>query len=147
MITLNELQEEWKSDCKIDELNLGSESTKTPELHAKYLNYLTTFKLQLRKYESQMLTLRRIKHRYFRGELSKEELDKLGWDQYLGNQPLKNEMQEFLDSDEDVIKIVDKVEYVEACLYQCETIMRSLNSRTWDIKNAVEWTKFTNGLM
>lgn len=147
MITLNELQEEWKSDCKIDELNLGSESTKTPELHAKYLNYLTTFKLQLRKYESQMLTLRRIKHRYFRGELSKEELDNLGWDQYLGNQPLKNEMQEFLDSDEDVIKIVDKVEYVKACLYQCETIMRSLNSRTWDIKNAVEWTKFTNGLM
>ena len=24
---------------------------------------------------------------------------------------------------------------------------KSLNSRTWDIKNAVEWTKFTNGLM
>jgi len=25
--------------------------------------------------------------------------------------------------------------------------MRSLNSRTWDIKNAIEWTKFTNGLL
>ena len=147
MITLNELQEEWKSDCKIDELNLGSESTKTPELHAKYLNYLTTFKLQLRKYESQMLSLRRIKSRYFRGELSKEELEQLGWEQYLGNQPLKQEMQEYLDSDPDVIKIVDKVEYIRACLYQCEFVMKSLSSRTWDIKNAVEWTKFTNGLM
>jgi hypothetical protein len=147
MINLNELQEEWKSDCKIDELNLGSESTKTPELHAKYLNYLTTFKLQLRKYETHMLSLRRTKSRYFRGELSKEELEQLEWEQYLGNQPLKQEMQEYLDSDPDIIKIVDKVEYIRACLYQCEFVMKSLSSRTWDIKNAVEWTKFTNGLM
>ena len=147
MITLNELQDQWKSDCKIDELNLGSESTKTPELHAKYLNYLTTFKLQLRKYESQMYSLRRVKWRYFRGELSQQELENLGWEQYLGPQPLKNEMQEYLDSDADIIKIVDKIEYIKACLYQCEFVMKSLNSRTWDIKNAVEWTKFTNGLM
>jgi hypothetical protein len=147
MITLNELQDQWKADCKIDELNLGSESTKTPELHSKYLNHLTTFKLQLRKYESQMYSLRRIKWRYFRGELSREELDNLGWEQYLGPQPLKNEMQEYLDSDSDVIKIVDKIEYIKACLYQCEFVMKSLNSRTWDIKNAIEFMKFTNGLM
>ena len=147
MITLNELQDQWKADCKIDELNLGSESTKTPELHSKYLNHLTTFKLQLRKYESQMYSLRRIKWRYFRGELSREELDNLGWEQYLGPQPLKNEMQEYLDSDSDIIKIVDKIEYIKACLYQCEFIMKSLNSRTWDIKNAIEFMKFTNGLM
>jgi hypothetical protein len=147
MITLNELQDQWKADCKIDELNLGSESTKTPELHSKYLNHLTTFKLQLRKYESQMYSLRRIKWRYFRGELSREELDNLGWEQYLGPQPLKNEMQEYLDSDSDIIKIVDKIEYIKACLYQCEFVMKSLNSRTWDIKNAIEFMKFTNGLM
>ena len=145
MITLNELQDTWKTDCKIDELNLGSESIKTAELHSKYLNHLTNFKLQLRKFESQMLTLRRVKWRYFRGELSKLELDDLGWEQYLGPQPLKNEMQEYLDSDSEIIKINDKLDYVRACLYQCESIMKSLNSRTWDIKNAVEFLKFTNG--
>ena len=56
-------------------------------------------------------------------------------------------MIEFLDSDPDVIKVVDKVEYIKACLYQCELIMKSLSSRTWDIKSAIEWHKFTNGLM
>ena len=147
MVTLEQLQAMWTVDCKIDELNLGRESIKTPDFHAKYLNHLTTFKLQLRKYESQSLSLRRLKWRYFRGELSREELAELGWPQFLGNSPLKNEMQEFLDSDPDVIKITDKVEYIRACIYQCETIMKSLNSRTWDIKNALEWTKFTNGLM
>ncbi|NDH69068.1 MAG: hypothetical protein EBY22_14435 [Gammaproteobacteria bacterium] len=26
-------------------------------------------------------------------------------------------------------------------------MVRSINSRTWDIKSAIEWTKFTNGMM
>ena len=44
MITLQEIQEQWEDDCKLDELNLGQESTKIPELHSKYLNIiLSTF--------------------------------------------------------------------------------------------------------
>lgn len=147
MITLDELQSEWKKDCKIDELNLGRESTKIPELHAKYLNQLTSFKLSLRKAESQKLTLKRVKWRYFRGELTKQELESLGWDQYLGIAPLNNQMADYLDSDADIIKMDDKIEYIKACLFQCESIMKSLNSRTWDIKNSIEFLKFTNGLM
>ena len=57
--------EMWEEDCKLDELNLGQESTKIPELHSKYLNMLTTFKLQLRKNKSNLLSLRRLKWKYF----------------------------------------------------------------------------------
>lgn len=146
-MTLEDIQNMWSKDCKIDELNLGSESIKTPELHAKYLNLLSTYKLQLRKNESKLLSLRKIKWRYYRGELTVHELDDLGWEQYLGATPLKNEMNDFLDTDSDVIRQQDKVEYVRTIAYQLEMILRSLNSRGWDIKNAVEWTKFTNGLM
>lgn len=145
MITLKALQEQWAEDSKIDQLNLGSESTKTPILHSKYLSYLTDYKLHLQKIESQRKLVRQYKWKYFRGELSKEELDHLKWDQYLGPQPLKNEMADFIDSDSDIIKLDDKIHYIRVCLYHCENIMKSLNSRTWDIKNAVEWEKFTNG--
>jgi|TARA_B110000263_G_scaffold62826_1_gene54045 hypothetical protein len=147
MITLNELQEMWAEDCKIDDLNLGPESTRTPELHAKYLSMLSTFKLQLRKNKSNLLTLRRVKWKYYRGELSQQELNDLGWDQYLGNAPLNNQMNDFLDTDPDVITITDKVEYIDTCITLLEGVMRSLNSRSFDIKNAIEWTKFTNGLL
>jgi|TARA_S200002703_G_scaffold159199_2_gene171843 hypothetical protein len=145
MITLKQLQDEWAADSKIDELNLGSESTKTPILHSKYLNHLTNFKLHQQKVESQRKLIRQYKWKYFRGELSKEELEVLKWEQYLGPQPLKNEMNDFIDSDSDMIKLDDKIHYIKTCVFQCETIMKSLNSRTWDIKNAVEWEKFTNG--
>ena len=56
-------------------------------------------------------------------------------------------MNEYLDSDPDIITLQDKVEYIEACLTQLDYIMRSINSRSFDIKNAIEWSKFTSGVL
>lgn len=144
---LTELQDMWSDDCKINEMNLGQESVKTPNLHAKYLNLLSSTKLNLRKAESDYLNCRRKKYKYYRGEMTQAELEEEGWEQWQGNKPLKNEMDEFLQVDTDLIKYMDKVEYFKTVLYQLEQIIRSLNSRTWDIKNAIEWSKFTNGMM
>jgi hypothetical protein len=144
---LSDLQESWAEDCKINEMNLGHESARTPNLHAKYLNYLSSTRLNLRKAESDYLNCRRMKYKYYRGEMTKQELEDEGWEQWQGNKPLKNEMDEFLTVDSDLILLQDKVEYFKTVLYQLEQIIRSLNSRTWDIKNAIEWNKFTNGMM
>jgi len=137
----------WADDCKINETNLGHESARTPLLHSKYLNFLTSTRLNLRKAESEYLNCRRLKYRYYRGELTQDELIEEGWSQWQGNKPLKNEMDEFLQVDSDLIILEDKVEYFKTVMYQLEQIIRSLNSRTWDIKNSIEWTKFTNGMM
>lgn len=144
---LSELQESWAQDCKINEMNLGQESARTPNLHAKYLNMLSSSRLNLRKAESDYLNCRRKKYKYYRGEMSQEELEEEGWEQWQGNKPLKNEMEEYLQVDSDLIALQDKVEYFKTVLYHLEQIIRSLNSRTWDIKNAIEWNKFTNGMI
>lgn len=142
---LSEIQAEWSADSKIDELNLGSEATKVAMLHSKYLSMLSNAKLQQRKAESDYNNMRRVKYRYYRGELSRAELEKLNLEQYLGNKPLKNEMDEFLSCDEDLNLLTDKIEYFKTLTFTLEQILRSLNSRTWDIKSAIEWQKFTNG--
>jgi hypothetical protein len=145
MIKLSELQEMWKEDAKIDMTNLGHEAAKVPTLHAKYLALLTSTKLKLRKLESDMYSLRRLRERYYKGELSKEELHELGWEQYLFNRPLNNQMQSVLDADSLVIEHIEKVEYYKTVVYQLEQIIKSINSRTWDIKSTIDWYKFTNG--
>lgn len=137
----------WADDCKINEMNLGQESVRTPILHSKYLNLLSSTRLNLRKSESDYLNMRRKKYKYYRGEMSELELNDEGWDQWQGNKPLKNEMDEFLQVDPDLVKLTDKVEYYKTVLYQLEQIIRSINGRTWDIKNSIEWNKFTNGMM
>ena len=144
---LTELQDMWSEDSRIDENNLGNESIRTPVLHSKYLNLLSSTRLSLRKAESDYWNMRRKKYKYYRGEMSKEELEEEGWEQWQGNKPLKNEMEEFLQVDADLIKLQDKSEYFKTVLYFLEQVIRSIGSRGWDIKNSIEWSKFTNGLM
>ena len=143
---LTEIQEAWAKDCRIDETNLGHSSANVPVLHSKYLNLLTSSRLQLRKAESDLARLRRTKYRYYRGEMSKDELEELGWEQWQGVKPIKNEMDEFLATDDDLITQTDKVEYLKTVYQQLESILKSISSRTWDIKSAIEWHKFTNGM-
>lgn len=144
---LSELQDAWAQDSRIDETNLGREAVRTPQLHAKYLNWLGSARLNLRKAESDYLNLRRKKYKYYRGEMTREELAAEEWQQFQGNKPLKNEMDEILTTDADLIALEDKVEYFKTVLNQLEQIVRSINSRTWDVKNSIEWHKFTNGMI
>jgi hypothetical protein len=143
---LTEIQEAWAKDCRIDETNLGHASAQVPMLHSKYLNLLTNSRLQLRKSESDLARLRRTKYRYYRGELSKDELAELGWEQWQGVKPIKNEMDEFLATDDDLIAQTDRVEYFKTVYQQLESILKSIASRTWDIKSSIEWYKFSNGM-
>ena len=134
-------------DCKLDELDLGSESTRTPVLHSKYVTLLSNSKLQLRKAVADLKRLENVKSDYYRGELSKEELDQLGWEPWRKNAVLRSDMRDQLDSDPDIIKQQDKVYYLETTVDFLDRVLRSLNSRGWDIKNAVEWNKLQSGLI
>lgn len=144
---LSELQEAWSEDCKISETELGREAIRVPSLHSKYLTYLSNVKLKLRKAESEYYTMRRLKYRYYRGEMTREELESMEWVQFQGNKPLKNEMDEFLLCDQDLIEATDRIEYLKTVLFTLEQILRSINSRTWDVKSAIEWNKLVNGMM
>jgi len=144
-MTLTELQEMWKTDCIIDTTDLGAEAANGPRLHAKYLQLLTSTRLKLRKVEVQYLRLRRNKEQYYRGELTQEELESLGWDQYQYTKPLRAELDALLLTDSDMILAQDKVEYYKTLMYQLEQIIKSLNGRTWDVKAAIDWQKFTQG--
>ena len=144
---LTELQDMWAEDSRINENELGNESIRTPVLHSKYLTILSSTRLSLRKAESDYWNMRRKKYKYYRGEMSREELEQEGWEQWQGNKPLKGEMEEFLQVDEDLLRLQDKSEYFKTVLYFLEQVIRSIGSRGWDIKNSIEWSKFTNGLM
>lgn len=143
---LEELQTMWSDDCKIDDDHLGEASTSTPNLHAKYIQYLIDSKLRLAKTKSEYNMLRKTKFRYYRGELSRDELQHLGWEQWQGVKPLKNEMDEFLTGDDDLNNLDVKVQYLESMVYFLESVMSQIRSRDFQIKNGIEWKKFLVGM-
>lgn len=144
-MNIEEILLEWEKDAEIDDTHLDKSSIATSSLHAKYLNVLIRNKLKLSKFENDYKILRQKKFRYYRGELTKEELLEYGWSQWQGIRPTKSEMDEFLDGDEDLNKMFLKIEYLNSAILLIDSIMSQLKSRDFQISNAVKWKMFISG--
>ena len=57
MLTLEQVLEQWKKDCEIDDLELDRSSRETPKLHSKYVELLSLSKLQKHRKEMEMKKL------------------------------------------------------------------------------------------
>lgn len=145
-MNLEQLQEMWDADCVIDDNYLGEQSTATPKLHAKYIRLVVGVKLKHTKAQSDYLLLRKNKFRYYRGELSRDELTNLGWEQWQGVKPLKNEMDEFLAGDTELNNLKVKIDYLETMIYFLESVLGQIKARDWQIKTGVEWKRFLAGM-
>lgn len=143
---IDEIQAMWEQDCQIDNNFLGEAATITPTYHSKYIKLLIDAKLKLSKYNSDYNQLRKTKFRYYRGEMSRQELSELEWDQYQGVKPLKNEMDEILTGDSELNNIQMKIEYLNSMIYLLESILGQIRSRDFQIKNGIEWKKFLAGM-
>lgn len=144
-MTLDELHDIWDVDCTIDDNHLDRESTKTPNLHSKYIRFLIQHKMKLSALQAEYNTMRQKKFRYYRGEMGKQELEDLKWNQWQGVKPLKNEMEEFLEGDQDLNKINIKCEYIKGMIEALESILGQIKSRDWQIRNAITWKQFIAG--
>ena len=142
---LDEIKQMWAVDCKIDPTRITDMVVSTPILHSKYVDLLSSARLKYRKVESDSLRLRRAKIKYYRGEMSRDELEQFGWEQWQGVKPLKTDLEELLSTDEDMLQKQDQLEYYKTVINHLEQIIKSVNARSWDMKTIVETMKFLAG--
>lgn len=142
---LNGILDQWDNDCIINDNQLGEASIVSAKLHSKYLRYLIESKSKKTKIEADYQTLRKAKFRYYRGEMTRKELEDRGWEQYQYTKPLKNEMDEILKGDEDLSKIQMKIDYMDTMIFALESIINQIKARDWQIKNSIEFKKFLSG--
>jgi hypothetical protein len=146
MLDHTTLMEEWKKDSTFDQTALMHTMYSHPLLHSKYLTYLQTYKVQLRKHVLKYQKRKLLKQRYYSGELTKEELDANGLQQYLFKRPLKSEMESLLEGDAELQLIQEQSVYIETLVASCESIMRDINSRYFLFKSMVDYEKFQAGV-
>jgi len=142
-MTLEELQAEADKDLVIDDTKLDTESLKTPILHNKYLQYYNKFNLLLKKSQWEERTLNREKWEYYTGKSDPSVYKEKPFDLKV----LKADVHIYINSDEDLQKIQAKVVYQEAIVNYLEQILRIINNRSFTIKNAIEWRRFTSGAL
>ena len=148
-MNLDEILESWKKDSVIDDTALDEDTVKTSKLHAKYLEIYSLSKLQLKKKEFDLEKIKKDKWLYYTGKMTKEDMDKRGWDYdpFQGmTKPLKSEMNMYYETDEDLVKVKAQIDYQKSIIDTLEEIMNNIRWRHSHIKNIIEFRKFTSGM-
>ena len=138
---LNELQNDVERDLKIDDTELDLESIRTPQLHNKYLKHYTKYSLQLKKAQDDYKELYRIKWEYYTGKADPSVYQVEPFDLKI----LKSDVGIYLDADKDLQEVGQKEAYLSAVVTYLEKVLREINNRNWNIRNAIEWKKFIHG--
>lgn len=145
-LSLYTVSSEWKDDSDIKIKDLADESIKTPSLHAKYLDYLISAKKQLQQREVELNKYRVLRSKYFKHELSKDELKEHGWEPYQFNKPVKQELDDLLLTDQTFIDLSARVNDGKTLVTTCEKILDSIGKRDYAIGNATKLILYSNGL-
>jgi len=143
-LKLEDIQELWRKDSEINYTELGTESIRIPLIHDKYLKIFIDERIRLKGVEFELSKIVRTKTEYYSGKMSQEELERHGWEQYLGRL-LKNEIANYIESDDDVIKLKQQLVILQEKITYLDSVIKMINNRGFQIKNALDWLKFSHG--
>jgi hypothetical protein len=143
MENIEQIMNLWTADSDIDQTEPGKELLKIPKLHNKYLTILTKHKMAAKKANFDYLRMRKTKWEYYTGKTSKEELEEFGWEPFQFT--LKSDVSTYLESDQDLIKLLEKKIYHEEAVSVIEAIMGELKQRTWQLRDFITWERFIGG--
>ena len=136
---LEDIMKEWEDDAPIDSHNLDGESLKIPNLHAKYIEMYTKEKRTLREFKRRWKVVFQQRWEAVIAKdgrppdhnirISKSEMEK----HYVGADSELQEFEKLMNEQE------DKVDFLSG-------VLDNIKNRNWQIKNAIDWSKFQTGL-
>lgn len=139
------LKQLWEQDAKIDHKSLDTESLNIPKLHSKWYNILIECKLEYKKQELAYAREKVKAKSYYAGDYGPDDKRFKS----LGAQPRKlkaEDMNDYVAADSELQKIKllmflseEKIEFVL-------NILNQINNRSFQISNAIKWSKFMQGI-
>ena len=141
-MNLDELKLQVERDLKVDDEHLDTESLKNQEIKAKYLDIKSKYELLLFKAKGDYKRTYREKWEYYGGKADAKVYVSKPFDIKV----LKTDLSVYITSDEDIINAENKIGYLETVVDYTKGVIKSVDNRGWDIKNAIEWKKFEAGV-
>ena len=133
----------WEKDSVIDPDNLHTESLNIPVLHAKYFDLYNNVLLLRKKAEQQKRNIRHERYEYYSGKADPDVYVENPFPKKIRD---KDTMQKYLDADEKLSAVCLKIDYYDTMLTYLESILKVIQNRTYQIKNAIEFMRFQSGL-
>ena len=139
-MNLETLQSKWEKDCILGD-ELSDESKRIPSLHSEYIKLYNEFNLLKKKSEWDLKKVRRQRWEYYTGKADPSVYAEKPFQFKL----LKTDVDKYLESDIDLQKLKQKVDYIQTTVDFLDRTIRQISNRGFTIKNAIDWRKFTSG--
>ena len=88
--------------------------------------------------------MKKLKWEYYTGKLDKDQLEKHNWQPF----PfvLKSDITTYLESDDDINKHIAQKIVHDEIVDVCSSILKELNSRTFQLRDFIQWERFIQGV-
>lgn len=135
---------QWQEDSGFDDSALDLASLNIPLLHGRYLRYLSDARMKLKTINASKRTLAAMLNDYYLGRLNNPEtLVSIGRAPML-QRHLRQDVGDLIAADLAMISLDEKVDLAAEIVAVLEEILKNINSRGYQIKNAIEWRRLTN---
>ncbi len=91
--------------------------------------------------ESDFKIFKRVKWEYYTGKASPHVYQQKPFNLKI----MKSDIDKYLESDEELIKAKQKIDYLETVVNYLDRTLKIIGGRDWQIRNSIEWRKFTSG--
>lgn len=141
-MTFDEIQAMWQEDSRIDPVELDTASLAIPTLHAKYFKIFSDYRFKKKQAALNLKQLTRRKFEYYSGKGDPEDYRENPFDLKI----LKSDLQMYIESDPEFKDLQLKIDMYDIIIEYLESVIRMINNRSYQIKNAIEWKSFIEGI-
>lgn len=145
-MTVQDYHDLWKVDGTFNGSELDQESYRIPQLHGKYLNFLSNERQNLKRFKREHTKIEHFKYSYYEGRISSDKLQELGIKPF-PHKLLKSDIDRYVKSDDEVQNSKERIDNTIEKIEVLESILDNINKRTFMIRSAIDWQKFTNGVI
>lgn len=142
-MNIQELIEEWSKDAIINRLDLVTASLDTPKLHAKYYRIYMGEKARLIQWTNDLKELKLEKHEFLTDGPHSESPP--GWQLPAKGKIIKADSERYVEADKLVIALSQRIDLQKEKAKMLESIIYSINTRNFVIRNAQDMIKFESG--
>ncbi len=132
-------------DTNLRKDELGDESLRTHKIHDKYLKLYLEHLNELRRMERGFKILLKKKTEYYLGKADPEIYKEKPFD--LKVKPIKSDLNLYLDADEEMQAAQTVIDQQDILVKYLKDTVSSINQRGFQIRDAIEWQKFSNGVV
>lgn len=142
MFTHEDLLTEWQKDAELDKTALDQMSVDVPKLHHKYLTFLMEVKSKKIALNHKLEAIRKEKELYYSGQATSDVYKEQPFDLKLKT---KSGVEKHVNTDPEVVKILERLEYMEVLQEGVQHILTQIQWRNQHIKNAIDFMRWTSG--